>query len=115
MFFFDFTFVLQFFTVYFNDLVAKHIGLYSGLCPILFLDQFKNNEFAFNSLKKSESIAGRGIEPTNTNVRIEDDGTYCPPARMGNVTMGTPVPIREVKGETIMGDYTIKTSKKNTR
>ncbi len=72
------------------------IGLFAGL-------------FAFNLNKKSESQPMGDIEPINAKVRVEEDRSTCPPAIMGNVAiMGTPTPIREVKGEVVIEKVPVK-------
>ena len=70
--------------------ISLVIGLFGGL-------------FAFQFARKPASIHTMGdIAPANSKLRIEEDPTYCPPsnyATMGNVAMGTPVPIRQTVGE----------------
>lgn len=72
------------------------IGLFAGI-------------FAFNASKKSETYLMGDREQINSNVRVDEDRNTCPPAIMGNVAiMGTPIPIRAVKGEVVLEKVPVK-------
>ncbi len=79
--------------------VSLIIGLFTGL-------------FAFNFSSKTKTHTIGDISPTNTKVKIETDKDSCPP-----VTMGTPMPIREEKGEPTIGNFSVElpSNKKRNR